>query len=215
MTLRAREKGGRLVNSESARRAIVCEDEPLTSSSLAKHLEDLGYEVAARPRDGLEAVEAAVSHEPDLVLMDIRMPRLDGIEAAQQILEELTTTVVIITAYVTDDFVDRAAEAGVAGYLVKPVSFDQLRVAVQVAAEGVRRLGAARADAEVAKKRLADRKAIERAKGILMDYKGHSEQEAYRVLQKRSQDERRPMVELAEEIIKAHESLDKGAPEEA
>lgn len=203
------------MSSESPRTAIVCEDEPLTSSSLAKHLGDLGYEVVARPSDGLEAVDAAVIHEPDLVLMDIRMPALDGIEAARRILEKLTTTVVIITAYVTDDFVDRAAEAGVAGYLVKPVGFDQLRVAVHVAAEGVRRLGAARADAETAKRRLEDRKSIERAKGILMDYKGCSEQEAYRMIQKRSQNERRPMAELAEDIIKAHASLDKGAADEA
>jgi AmiR/NasT family two-component response regulator len=200
----------RAVSSERSRRAIVCEDEPLTSSSLAKHLEELGYEVAARPRDGLEAVAAAVAHEPELVLMDIRMPELDGLEAARRILEKLTTTIVVITAYVTDEFVDRAARVGVAGYLVKPVSFDQLRVAVQVATEGVRRLDQARANAELATRRLADRKVIERAKGILMEYRGYSEQEAYRTLQKRSQNERRPMAELAQEIVEAHEALGKG-----
>lgn len=205
---------GHVVSDVDRPKAIVCEDEPLTSASLAEQLGDLGYEVVARPQDGLEAVEAAVLHEPDLVLMDIRMPNLDGIEAAYEILEKLTTTVVIVTAYVTEDFVERAAEAGVAGYLVKPVGFDQLRVAVHVAAEGVRRLGKARADAESASKRLADRKMIERAKGILMDYQGYSEQDAYRLLQKRSQDERRTMVELSEEIIQAHEALRRGSPDD-
>ena len=196
-------------------RAIVCEDEPLTSATLAQHLARLGYGVVGRPSDGEEGVAAALAEKPELVLMDIKMDQMDGLEAARQIGEQIDTTIIIITAYVTEEFVDSAAEAGVVGYLVKPVSFDQLRVAVHVALEGTRRLREARADANTARRQLGDRKTIERAKGILMDTQGLTEQEAYRSMQRRSQDERRRMAELAEEIIRAHELIHGDRADEA
>jgi AmiR/NasT family two-component response regulator len=190
------------------RRAIICEDEALTSATLARHLARLGYEVVARPNDGTEAVKAATAMRPDLILMDIMMPKMDGLRAARSITSKLDTTVVIITAFVDDNLVERAAQAGVGGYLVKPVSLDQLRVAVHVAEEGSRRLRQAKADASAARRQLENRKLIERAKGILMDTQRLSEQDAYRSMQRQSQDERRRMVELAEEIVRAQELID-------
>ena len=189
--------------SDQPRRAIVCEDEALTSARLAQDLGKLGYEVVARPADGLAAVEAARSLRPHLVLMDIRMPGIDGLEAARRIRGQLDAAIVMITAYVNDDFVEQAAQAGVEGYLVKPVGLEQLRVAVHLAFESSRRLREAQDEAARARKQLQDRRTIERAKGILMDTHALSEREAYRRLQRRSQDERRPMVELAEDIIRA------------
>ncbi|HJN17294.1 MAG TPA: response regulator [Armatimonadota bacterium] len=194
-------------------KAIICEDEPLTSATLATHLTELGYDVVARPCDGEEAVEAALSIKPDLILMDIKMPKINGLEAAQAIRRDLETTVVVITAYVTEEFVDSAARAGVAGYLVKPVSPDQLRVAVHLAQEGTKRLVEAREDAVAARKQLDERKLIERAKGILMENKGLTEQDAYRNMQRRSQDERRRMADLAEELIRADELIHGGDDE--
>jgi response regulator NasT len=191
--------------------AIICEDEALTSAALAQCCEELGYEVAARPRDGVEAVGAALSLQPDLVLMDIKMPRLDGIEAARQILSQLDTTILIITGHVTEAFVKGAAAAGVAGYLVKPVSFDQLHSAIGVGAGSVRRRRQAEQDAEAARRDLANRKLIERAKGVLMEERRISEREAYRLLQKRSQDERRSMASLAEEVLRAREDAGQDA----
>jgi len=186
--------------------ALVCEDEPLTSAALAEHCEALGYEVVARPKDGQEAVEAALSLEPHLVLMDIKMPGLDGIEASRQILARLNTTVLIVTGHVSDDLAEGAAAAGVAGYLVKPVSLDQLRGAIAVATRGVERLRQADRDAQAARQDLANRKLIERAKGYLMERESLTERAAYRWLQKHSQDERRSMVELALEVIRSHEA---------
>ncbi len=192
----------------SAPTAIVCEDEPLTSAALAEHCAALGYKVVARPKDGRDAVEAALSTQPDLVLMDIKMPGIDGIEASRQILTRITTTVLVITGHVTDEFVEGAAEAGVAGYLVKPVSLDQLRGAIVVATRGVERLRQALREVDSARQDLANRKLIERAKGCLMEDEGLTEREAYRRLQKRSQDERRPMVDLASEVLSSHERTD-------
>ncbi|MBM3472275.1 MAG: response regulator [Armatimonadetes bacterium] len=187
------------------RKAIICEDEALTSARLAQQLEELGYDVVARASDGLEAVEAAQAHHPELILMDIKMPGMDGLEAARRIRgEQPGAAIVVITAHVNDGFIDQAVEAGVEGYLVKPVSPEQLRVALSLALSNSRRRQEAQDEAEEARARLAERRTIERAKGILMDTQGLSENDAYRRLRKRSQDERRPMAELAEEVIRAN-----------
>jgi AmiR/NasT family two-component response regulator len=193
------------VRADGSRKALVCDDEAVTSARLAQHLEELGYEVAARPANGVDAVQAAQLHQPDVILMDIKMPGMDGLEAACLIRQaQPAATIVLITAYVTDGFIDQAVQAGVEGYLIKPVSLEQLRVALILALETSRRIREAQYDAATARKQLADRKVIERAKGILMETQGISETDAYRSLQKRSQDERRAMVDLAEEIIRAH-----------
>ena len=193
-----------------APRAVVCEDEALTSMRLAQQLEELGYEVVARPVTGLEAIEAAQAHRPDLILMDIRMPGMDGLTAASEIRKVLDAAIVVITAHITDEFIEQAVEAGVEGYLIKPVSPEQLRVAIALSLGTSERVRAAERTAETARKQLADRKTIDRAKGILMDTQGLSERDAYRRIQKRSQDERRSMPDVAAEIIRANEVLTGG-----
>ncbi|MBM3502179.1 MAG: response regulator [Armatimonadetes bacterium] len=191
-------------------KAIVCEDEAVTSARLAQQLEELGYAVVARPATGLEAVAAAREHRPELILMDIRMPGMDGLAAAAEIRPTVDATIVVITAHLSDEFIEQAVEAGVGGYLIKPVSPEQLRVAIALSLGAAARVRAAEHSAETARKQLADRKLIERAKGILMHAHGLPEHEAYRRIQKRSQDERRSMPELAAEIIHASEVLAAG-----
>jgi response regulator NasT len=192
-------------------KAIVCEDEAVTSLRLAEQLEELGYEVVSRPGTGEEAVQAALTHRPSLILMDIRMPGMDGLEASTKIRESLDAAIVVITAHISDEFIEQAVQAGVEGYLIKPVSPAQLRVAIALSLGASERVRTARRSAETARKQLADRKLIERAKGILIDTLGLSEHDAYRRIQKRSQDERRSMPALAEEIIRAHEVIASGA----
>jgi two-component system, response regulator PdtaR len=192
--------------SPDAPRALVCEDEPVTLAALAEMCEQLGYGVVARCRQGNDAIEAALTHRPDLVLMDIELPDGNGIEATRSILAEHPATVLIVTGHVTDAFVNGAREAGVAGYLVKPVTIGQLQAAVGVALSCTERLQQAAAEAQTAQQALAGRKLIERAKGLLMEAQHLTEREAYRAIQKRSQDERRSMTELAEEIIREHQA---------
>ena len=113
--------------AHASRRALVCEDEALTAARLPQHLEEMGYDVVAKPQDGLEAVQAAQSLRPDLILMDIKLPGIDGLEATRRIREGLDATVVVITAYVTDGFVEQAAlDAGFGLKLVRLLTAEQL-----------------------------------------------------------------------------------------
>ncbi|MGQ9730556.1 MAG: ANTAR domain-containing response regulator [Candidatus Zipacnadales bacterium] len=183
--------------------ALICEDELITAARLAEDLEALGFTVVAQCSDGYAAVEAAMALQPQLILMDIRLPGMDGLEAVRQIRAHLGVcpTVLVITAYADNEFVRRAAEVGCEGYLIKPVSLDQLRISIHIAQETTRRLQEAVDEAATMRKRLEDRKLIERAKGILMEMQGLTEGAAYRYLQKESQNQRRPMAELAQELI--------------
>jgi AmiR/NasT family two-component response regulator len=150
-------------------RILIAEDETIIRLDLRELLERAGFEVCAEARDGEEAIELARAEAPDLALLDVKMPRLDGIEAARRILDERPIPIVIVTAYGEQELVSRAVEAGVFGYLVKPFRESDLLPAIATARARHEELQALRAEADSLAEALAARKAIERAKGLLME----------------------------------------------
>jgi two-component system, response regulator PdtaR len=187
-------------------RVLIAEDETIIRLDLRGLLEGAGHEVCAEARDGIEAVELTRSEEPDLALLDVKMPRLDGIEAAKQILEERPIPIVMLTAYGQDELVSRAIEAGVFGYLVKPFREADLLPAIQTARARHEELSALREEAESLAEALAARKAIERAKGLLMEKEGLSEAAAFARLRRASQLSGRPLKVVAEALIATFDS---------
>jgi two-component system, response regulator PdtaR len=157
--------------------------------------------VCAEAKDGLEAVELARSEHPDLAVLDVKMPRLDGIEAARRILDERPIPIVMLTAYGQDELVSRAVEAGVFGYLVKPFREQDLLPAIRTARARHEELVALREQADSLSEALASRKSIERAKGLLMEREGLTEQEAFARLRKASQVSGRPLKVVAEAVV--------------
>jgi AmiR/NasT family two-component response regulator len=187
-------------------RILVAEDETIIRLDLRALLENAGFDICGEARDGVEAVELARELEPDLAIMDVKMPRLDGIEAARRILEERPIPIVMVTAYGQDEIVSRAVEAGVFGYLVKPFREQDLLPAIQAARARHDELQALRAEAESLAEALAARKAIERAKGVLMAKEGLTEQEAFERLRRASQISGRPLKVVAEALIATFEA---------
>ena len=182
-------------------RILVAEDESIIRLDLRDLLERAGFEVCGEARDGEEAVELARLEQPDLAIMDVKMPRLDGIEAARRILEERPIPIVMLTAYGQEEVVSRAVEAGVFGYLVKPFREQDLLPAIQAARARHEELQAVREEAESLAEALAARKVIERAKGLLMQKEGLSEDAAFARLRKASQVSGRPLKVIAEAVV--------------
>ena len=182
-------------------RVLVAEDETIIRLDLKDLLERSGFEVCAEARDGEEAVALARSEQPDVAIMDVKMPKLDGIEAARRILDERPIPIVMLTAYGQDELVQRAAEAGVFGYLVKPFREQDLAPAIRTARARHEELTALREETESLADALAARKAIERAKGLLMERESLSEQEAFERLRRASQISGRPLKVVAEALL--------------
>jgi AmiR/NasT family two-component response regulator len=186
-------------------RILIAEDETIIRLDLRDLLERSGHEIVAEARDGEEAVALAREQEPELAIMDVKMPKLDGIEAAKRILEERPIPIVMLTAYGQEELVSRAVEAGVFGYLVKPFREQDLVPAIATARARHDELAALREEAESLAEALAARKAIERAKGLLMEKEGLSEQDAFARLRKASQISGRPLKVVAEALIATFE----------
>jgi two-component system, response regulator PdtaR len=182
-------------------RILVAEDETIIRLDLRDLLERAGFEVCAEARDGQEAIELARSEAPDLAIMDVKMPRVDGIDAARRILDERPIPIVMLTAYGQDELVGRAVEAGVFGYLVKPFREVDLLPAIQAARARHEELAALREQVDSLAEALAARKSIERAKGLLMEREGLSEQEAFARLRKASQVSGRPLRVVADAVV--------------
>ena len=182
-------------------KVLVAEDETIIRLDLVEMLARAGLEVVAEARDGVEAVELARTQRPDLAVLDVKMPRLDGIEAARRILDERPIPIVMLTAYGQDELVGRAVEAGVFGYLVKPFREVDLLPAIRAARARHDELTALREQADSLAEALAARKSIERAKGLLMEREGLTEQEAFARLRKASQVSGRPMKVVAEAVV--------------
>jgi two-component system, response regulator PdtaR len=182
-------------------RILVAEDETIIRLDLVEMLGRAGHEVCAEARDGAEAVELAREQRPDLAILDVKMPKLDGIEAARRIIDERPIPIVMLTAYGQGELVSRAVEAGVFGYLVKPFRESDLLPALDTASARHGELAALREEAESLADALAARKSIERAKGLLMAKEGLSEQDAFARLRKASQVSGRPLKVIAEAVI--------------
>ncbi|HEX9990926.1 MAG TPA: response regulator [Chloroflexia bacterium] len=184
---------------------VIADDDPIIRMDLREMLGGMDYEVAGEASDGKSAVELARKLKPDLVIMDIKMPELDGIEAARLLTAEEVAPVLMLTAYSDPDLVQRATQAGVINYLVKPFREAQLGPAIEVTLARFREFAQLRKELGDVREALEARKVIERAKGVLIDRYGLSEVEAFRRIQKRSMDSRKPMREVAEAILLASE----------
>jgi two-component system, response regulator PdtaR len=198
---RRREMEREGVSGAQQTRVVVAEDEAIIRLDLKEMLEEEGLEVVGEAGDGDAALRLARDHAPDLVIMDIKMPGMDGLSAAERIVDEELAAVLILTAFSQDVLVRRAAEAGAMGYLVKPFQKSDLLPAIEVAVARGAQLTALKREARDASERLATRKVVDRAKGRLMDRDGMTEADAFRLLQKRAMDERRSLRAVAEEVL--------------
>jgi AmiR/NasT family two-component response regulator len=186
---------------QTAMKILIAEDETIIRLDLRSLLESSGFEICGEAKDGEEAVELARSLKPDLAIMDVKMPKLDGIDAARKILDERPIPIVMLTAYGQQELVSRAVEAGIFGYLVKPFREQDLVPAIATARARHEELSAVREQAESLADALAARKAIERAKGLLMEKEGLSEADAFDRLRKASQVSGRPLKVIAEAVV--------------
>jgi two-component system, response regulator PdtaR len=180
---------------------LIAEDETIIRLDLRGLLEGAGYEVVGEARDGEEAVALARELEPDLAVMDVKMPQLDGIEAARRILDERPIPIVMLTAFGQQELVARAVEVGVFAYLVKPFREQDIVPAIETARARFEELVEVRAEADSLSEALAARKVIERAKGLLMAKESLTEGEAFARLRKASQVSGRPLRVIAEAVI--------------
>jgi response regulator NasT len=184
-------------------RVLVAEDEALIRMDLVEMLREEGYDVCGEAADGQQAVELATALRPDLVFLDVKMPVLDGLTAAEQIVAARIAPVVILTAFSQRDLVERAREAGVMAYLVKPFQKTDLVPAIEMAVSRFSELLALEREVGDLTGRIAARKLIDRAKGALQVAHGMSEPEAFRWIQRRSMDQRRSMRAVAQEVLDA------------
>jgi two-component system, response regulator PdtaR len=184
-------------------RLVIADDESLIRMNLKETLVGLGYLVVGEAGDGVSAINLARELRPDLVVMDIKMPKLDGIQAAEILTQERIAPVLLLTAYSDRDLVERAKEAGVVAYLVKPFREADLLPALEVALARFNELRALDKALGDLKESLETRKVVERAKGLLMEQQGLSEAEAFRKIQQLSMNTRKPMKEIAQALLLA------------
>ncbi|PID54579.1 MAG: response regulator [Micrococcales bacterium] len=197
-------------NAKTAgRRVVVAEDEAIIRMDIVEILRDSGYEVVAEAGDGEAAVAAVREHKPDLVVMDVKMPVMDGITAAETISRERLAPVVMLTAFSQTELVERARDAGAMAYVVKPFSASDLLPAAEIALSRHAEITALESEVADLQERFEIRKQVERAKGLLMSAMGMSEPEAFRWIQKTSMDRRLSMREVAEVVLTQVKPKDK------
>ena len=182
-------------------RVLIAEDEAIIRLDLRETLEEEGYEIVAETGRGDEAVELARSMGPDLAILDIKMPGMDGLEAARHITDERLCGVLVLTAFSQRDFIEQARDAGALAYLVKPFQKSDLVPAIELAIARFRELSALADEVKGLEEQLETRKVVDRAKGILMDRHGLSEQDAFSFIQKRAMSERTKMKTIAERVV--------------
>jgi response regulator NasT len=191
-----------LAGSEEVRpRVVLAEDEALIRLDLAEMLVEEGYEVVGQAGDGERAVELVEELRPDLVVLDVKMPKVDGITAAARIAELRVAPVVILTAFSQRELVERAREAGAMAYVVKPFGKADLIPAIEIARSRFAEVQQLEAEVADLTDRLETRKLVDRAKGVLQRQLGISEPDAFRWIQKTAMDLRRPMREVAEGVV--------------
>ncbi len=185
-------------------RVLIADDDPIIRLDLKQMLENLGYEIVAEAEDGQSAVDLAQTHSPDVCVLDVKMPVMDGIDVANRLANEGIAPAILLTAYSDTDLIARAKEAGVFGYLTKPFKPSDLAPAIEVARSRFEQNQQLMREVTTLQERLEARKAVEKAKGVLMEREGVSEAEAYRRIQQQSMNQRLSMREVAEAILIAH-----------
>ncbi len=188
---------------DGALRVLVAEDEALIRMDLVETLGELGFEVVAVARDGRTAVKQASEQAPHVALLDIKMPDMDGLAAAAEIVAMQTTAVVMLTAFSQPELIQRAIAVGAMGYLVKPFKPEELRAALTVAWQRYDQLRAEKQRTRDLEQSLADRKTIERARGLVQEKLGVSEDEAYTWLRRAAMDQRLPLAEVARRTLES------------
>ncbi|WP_371779289.1 ANTAR domain-containing response regulator [Streptosporangium subroseum] len=183
------------------RRVVIAEDEALIRLDLKEMLEEDGYAVVGEAGDGETAVKMALEHRPDLVILDVKMPILDGISAAEQIVSQRIAPCLILTAFSQRDLVERARDAGAMAYLVKPFTKSDLVPAIEMAVSRHEEMAALEREVGTLSERLETRKLVERAKGLLMEQHGWSEPQSFRWIQKASMDRRLSMRQVAQIVV--------------
>ncbi|BBZ23160.1 ANTAR domain-containing response regulator [Mycolicibacter hiberniae] len=184
-----------------ARRVLIAEDEALIRLDLAEMLREEGYEVVGEAGDGQEAVELAELLRPDLVILDVKMPRRDGIDAASEIAAKRIAPIVILTAFSQRDLVERARDAGAMAYLVKPFTAGDLVPAIELAVSRAEEITALEREVGSLAEQLETRKLVERAKGVLQTVHGLTEPEAFKWIQRAAMDKRTTMRQVAEVVL--------------
>ena len=185
----------------AATRVLVAEDETLIRLDIVETLTAAGYDVVGEAADGQEAIDLAVELEPDVCVLDVKMPKVEGITAAEEILKEIPTAIVMLTAFSQKELVQRAAEVGAMAYVTKPFGPSDLIPAVEIALSRKAQIDALEADVADLTERFETRKRVDRAKGLLIDRMDMTEPEAFRWIQKASMDRRLTMREVADAII--------------
>jgi len=186
---------------------LIAEDEPLVAGVLAEQLSQLGHRVVGEATDGEEAVRLCLDARPDLVIMDIKMPRLDGLAASRAILEQAPVPIILLTAYTNDEFIEEAASVGIMDYLVKPVDERDLVPAIRLALSHFEQLQSLRHEVEDLREALETRKLVERAKGVLMRRLNLTEEEAFSRIQRQARNRQAKMRDIAAAIIAADEIM--------
>ena len=190
------------MSSNTTIRVVIADDEPITKMDLRELLKEAGYEVVGEASDGFDAVEICRQTHPNLVLLDIKMPLLDGLSAAKIIhQEDLAETIMMMTAYSEREFIEQAKECGVGGYLVKPIDEKSLIPNIEVVVNRSQEIGRLRKDIEKANVRLESRVLVEKAKGQIMQKQNMTEQNAYDYIRKLSQAKHLSMKRVAEMIL--------------
>ena len=189
------------MTTPETRRVVIAEDEALIRMDLAEMLAEEGYDVVGQAADGARAIELAEEHRPDLVILDVKMPVLDGIAAAERIARDRIAPVVILTAFSQRELVDRARDAGAMAYLVKPFSKADLLPAIELAVARYAETAALRLEVADISQRLEARKIIDRAKGLLMTHQKMTEPEAFRWIQRTAMDRRTSMQAVANAVL--------------
>lgn len=196
------------ISTNKAPRVVIAEDEALIRLDLAEMLEDEGYDVVGQAADGEQAVALVREHRPDLVVMDVKMPKLDGIAAAAEISAERIAPVVMLTAFSQRELVDRATQAGAMAYLVKPFTQSDLVPAIEVARTRFAEMIALEGEVDDLADRLETRKLIERAKSLLQHKRGMSEADSFAWIQRTAMDLRMSMKQVAETVVANQSELD-------
>ncbi|SDI42205.1 ANTAR domain-containing response regulator [Alteribacillus bidgolensis] len=183
---------------------MVVDDEPITRFDIKEILKEKNYQVVGEAKNGEEAIKEAYELDPDLILMDIKMPKVDGIKASSIIKEFSSCSILLLTAYSDDEYIDQAKKAGINAYVVKPVNEKELNPAVEIALQ--QRANHLKMHKKIGKleEKIKERKIIEKAKGYLMDQQGFTEENAYRNMQKESMEHHIPLIEIANRILASH-----------
>jgi AmiR/NasT family two-component response regulator len=192
---------------KEALRVAVAEDEPELLEDLREMLLELGHQVVATATNGQELIEQCEATHPDLVIADIRMPIMDGLEAADRIRQAEPVPVVLVSAHSEPELIDRALQNHVLSYLIKPIKADQLKTAIALAMGRFREFKTLRREASDLRQALQDRKVIERAKGVLMKEADLDEAEAFRRLQQLASSKNQKMLQIAEAILLGQEAI--------